>query len=48
MNTDGSSEEANEEDDDDADAKSAAFEEVGYDNVDMVLQPHVAAATCGH
>jgi len=39
MNTDGS-EEANEEDD--ADVESAVFEEVGYDNVDMVLQPHVA------
>ena len=41
MNTDGS-EEANEEDDADADVESAVFEEVGYDNVDMVLQPHVA------
>jgi len=36
------SEEANEEDDADADTESAVFEEVGYDNVDMVLQPHVA------
>ena len=41
MNTDGSKE-ANEEDDADADVESAVFEEVGYDNVDMVLQPHVA------